>query len=173
LWYASPSLNRPDLKTPAYRLPLWIRKPLTAALLLLAGPSLGQLSPFPDSGSQFSGGRDLRDILPPDLIEPVINPRQSSADRIARLFNRELRDLEEAQADIIVQLDKLPRVTREIQRVTGFGYHSGNAKQRPKWVQIDMGEPVSPDGIALFPDHLRLRFSKGVSYRHLERGWLR
>ena len=151
LWYASPSLNRPDLKTPASRLPLWIRKPLTAALLLLAGPSLGQLSPFPDSGSQFSGGRDLRDILPPDLIEPVINPRQSSADRIARLFNRELRDLEEAQADIIVQLDKLPRVTREIQRVTGFGYHSGNAKQRPKWVQIDMGEPVSPDGIALFP----------------------
>ena len=151
LWYDSAFLNRPDLKTPVSRLFPWIRKPIAAALLLLAGPVFGQLSPFPDTGSQFSGGRDLRDNLPPDLIEPVINPRQTSADRIARLFNRNLRDIEEAQADIIAQLDKLPRVTREIQRVTGFGYLSGNAKQRPKWVQIDMGEPVSPDGIALFP----------------------
>jgi signal transduction histidine kinase len=151
LWYDSAFLNQPDLKTPVSRLSPSIRKPLVAAFLLLAGPASGQLSPFSDTGSQFSGGRDLRDILPPDLIEPVINPRQSSADRIARLFNRNLRDLEEAQSDIIVQLDKLPRVTREIQRVTGFGYHSGSAKQRPKWVQIDMGAPVTPDGIALFP----------------------
>src|SRR5690606_34183000 len=49
------------------------------------------------------------------------------------------------------QLDNLPRISREVQRVTGFGYHSGASKQRPKWVQIDMGEPVSPDAIALFP----------------------
>lgn len=111
----------------------------------------GQLSPFPDSGPQSSGGRDLRENLAPDLIDPVINPRQTSADRIARLFNRDLRDLEEAQADIIDQLGKLSRVTREQQRVTGFGYLSGGAKQRPKWVQIDMGEPVTPDGIVLFP----------------------
>ncbi len=129
---------------------------LVGAFLLVFGatppPAVhGQLSPFPDTGTQSSGGRDLRENLPPDIIEPVINPRQTSADRIASLFNRGLRDLEEAQADIIAQLGKLSRVTREQQRVTGFGYLSGGAKQRPKWVQIDMGEPVSPDGIALFP----------------------
>lgn len=133
-----------------------MRKPLLTALVCGLGPGLsttllGQLSPFPDTGSQASDAGDLRENLPPDLIEPVINPRQTSADRIARLFNRTLRDIEGAQADLIAQLDKLPRVTREIQRVTGFGYHSGSAKQRPKWVQIDMGEPVTPDGIALFP----------------------
>lgn len=121
--------------------------------LVLCGPVTGfsQLSPFPEVGIQSTDGRDLPEILPPDLIEPVINPRQTSADRIARLFNRDLRDLEEAQADIVVQLDALPRVVRESQRVTGFGYHSGSLKKRPKWLQIDMGEAVSPDAIALFP----------------------
>ncbi|MDF1656959.1 MAG: histidine kinase [Verrucomicrobiales bacterium] len=113
--------------------------------------SFSQLSPFPEVGLQSTDGRDLPEILPPDLIEPVINPRQTSADRIARLFNRDLRDLEEAQDDIVAQLDALPRVVRESQRVTGFGYHSGSAKKRPKWLQIDMEEVVSPDAIALFP----------------------
>ena len=126
---------------------------LVIAGALLCGYSSvnAQLSPFPDTGLQMSGVQDLRENLPPDLVEPVINPRSTSADRIARLFNRDLRDIEEAQTDIITQLDGLPRVTREMQRVTGFGYHSGGAKQRPKWVQIDMGEVVAPDGIALFP----------------------
>ena len=89
--------------------------------------------------------------MPPDLIDPVIIPRQTSADRIARIFSRDLRDIEEAQMDLIAQMEKLPKVPREVQRVTGFGYLSGNAKQRPKWLQIDMGEVVAPDGIALFP----------------------
>ncbi len=100
---------------------------------------------------QSSTGRELPEILPPDMIEPVINPRQTSADRIARLFNRDLRDIEEAQEDIVAQLENLPRVARESQRVTGFGYHSGSSKKRPKWLQIDMGAAVSPDAIALFP----------------------
>ncbi|MEM9016875.1 MAG: histidine kinase [Verrucomicrobiota bacterium] len=110
-----------------------------------------QLSPFPDLGMPQGAGRELPEILPPDLIEPVINPRQTSADRITRLFNRDLRDLEEAQADIVDQLEALPRVARESQRITGFGYHSGSEKKRPKWLQIDMGEQVSPDAVALFP----------------------
>lgn len=110
-----------------------------------------QLSPFPDTGMPTNTGRELPEILPPDVIEPVINPRQTSADRIARLFNRDLRDLEEAQEDIVEQLSELPRVARESQRVTAFGYHSGSAKKRPKWVQIDMGGTISPDAIALFP----------------------
>jgi len=121
------------------------------ALLALPRVAPAQLSPFPDVDAQTGGGRDLPEILPPDLVEPVINPRQTSADRIARLFNRDLRDIEEVQADIIEQLEGLPRILRETQRITGFGYHSGPTKKRPKWLQIDMGEPVSPDAIALFP----------------------
>lgn len=116
------------------------------------GLAHGQLSPFPDTGGQGAASTwDMPELSPPDLIEPVINPRQTSADRIARLFNRDLRDIEEAQKDIIGQLETLPRPTRETQRVNAFGYHSGNSKTRPKWLQIDLGERVSPDAIALFP----------------------
>lgn len=122
---------------------------LVAALSPSESPA--QLSPFPDTTPQAGDSKDLRENLPPDLADLTINPRRSSADRIARLFNRDLREIEEAQGDLVTQLDTLPRVTREMQRVTGFGYHSGASKQRPKWVQIDMGEVVSPDGIALFP----------------------
>jgi signal transduction histidine kinase len=127
--------------------------PVLIAVAVSCVPFAGfsQLSPFPEVGIQTTDGRDLPEILPPDLIEPVINPRQTSADRIARLFNRDLRDLEEAQDDIVAQLDALPRIVRESQRVSGFGYHSGSAKKRPKWLQIDMEELVSPDAIALFP----------------------
>ncbi len=110
-----------------------------------------QLSPFSETEVQSSPGRDLPEILPPDVIEPVVNPRQTSADRMARLFNRNLRDIEEAQSGVIEQLENLPRVAREAQRVTALGYYSGALKKRPKWVQIDMGEPVTPDAIALFP----------------------
>jgi len=126
---------------------------LAAAVLWLDGTTGGlraQLSPFPAT-PQAGDARDLRESLPPDLADLTIHPRRTSADRIARLFNRDLRNLEEAQADLVVQLEQLPRVTREAQRVTGFGYLSGSSKQRPKWVQIDMGEVVSPDAIVLFP----------------------
>lgn len=141
-----------NLILPASISPRHLCGSLSLALLLLCVADAGaQLSPFPDTGMQSSSGRELPEILPPDLIEPVINPRQTSADRIARLFNRDLRDIEEAQRDIVNQLEDLPRVARESQRVTGFGYHSGSSKKRPKWLQIDMGEAVSPDAIALFP----------------------
>lgn len=133
------------------------RLTLVLIALSLAGvfltPVQGQLSPFKDTGTLASDGRDLPEILPPDLIDPVTTPRQTTADKIARVFNRNLRDIEEAQADIIAQLDSLPRVVRETQRVTGFGYHNkvGTKSNPPKWVQIDMGESVSPDAVALFP----------------------
>lgn len=114
-------------------------------------PVQGQLSPFKDTGTFASDGSDLPEILPPDLIDPVTTSRQTTADRIARVFNRNLRDIEEAQADIIAQLEILPRVVRETQRVTSFGYHDNSKGSTPKWVQIDMGESVSPDAVALFP----------------------
>lgn len=129
---------------------LWIAFAATLICCVPVGLE-AQLSPFPEVGLQTTDGRDLPEILPPDLIETVVTPRQSSADRIARLFNRDLRDLEEAQEDIVAQLDALPRIVRESQRVSGFGYHSGTLKKRPKWIQIDMGEIVSPDAVALFP----------------------
>lgn len=119
----------------------------------VSSPVFGQLSPFKDTGTLASDGSDLPEILPPDLIDPATTPRQTTADKIAGVFNRNLRDIEEAQSDIIAQLDSLPRVVRETQRVTGFGYHDKvSAKSNPpKWVQIDMGESVSPDAVALFP----------------------
>lgn len=125
--------------------------PLLLLGACLSGPLRAELSPFPETTAQAGAGRDLRETLLPDLADLTINPRRSSADRIARLFNRNLRDIEEAQADLVAQLEQLPPITREIQRVTGFGYHSGTEKQRPKWVQIDLEERVSPDAIALFP----------------------
>lgn len=119
----------------------------------LAPVAFAQLSPFPDLGMQQDRSRDLPEILPPDLVEPVISPRQTSADRIVRVFNRDLRDIEEGQDDIVRQFETLPRVVRETQRTTGFGYHSDSAakRTRPRWIQIDMGESVSPDAVALFP----------------------
>lgn len=136
--------------------PFLCRLPLAAlacGVVVLIGleSARAQLSPFPEATPNAGESKNLRETLPPDLADLSIRPRRSSADRIARLFNRDLRDIEEAQADLVAQLDTLPRVTREVPRVTGFGYHSGSSKQRPKWVQIDMGESVSPDGIALFP----------------------
>lgn len=122
-------------------------------VIVVFGSSVAQaqLSPFPEVDGQSGSARDLPEILPSGLAEPVVNPRQISADRMARLFNRDLRDLEEAQSGILKQLEMLPSATRETQRVTAFGYLSGNLNKRPKWIQIDMGEAVSPDAIALFP----------------------
>lgn len=119
--------------------------------LVCAPAGWAQLSPFPDVDSPGSGARDLPEILTSDVNDPAVNARQPTADRIARLFNRELRDLEEAQEDILIQLDTLPRISRETQRINAFGYHSGSAKQRPKWLQIDLGRELTPSAIALFP----------------------
>ena len=123
-----------------------------------------QLSPFPEEDGQSGSARDLPEILPSDLSDPVVNPRQTSADQMARLFNRDLRDLEEAQRGIIEQLEALPTAARETQRVSDFGYHSGSLKKRPKWIQIDMGEPVSPDAIALFPVTAEIDGSRVFGY---------
>lgn len=134
-----------------------VRHPsILLALLFLAGVCMpfdlyAQLSPFPTSAPKAGDSASVPDLLAPDMPDVGINPRRSSAERIAYLFSRDLRDIEEAQSDIAAELSRLPRVTREAQRVTSFGYHSGRSKQRPKWVQIDMGESVSPDAIALFP----------------------
>jgi len=119
--------------------------------LLAPASALAQLSPFSDSGTVQGGGRGLPVVLSANVIEPVVNPRESSADRIARVFNRRLRDLEESQRDIVEQFEELPRIQRESERTTELGYHSGASATRPKWLQIDLGEVVSPDAVVLFP----------------------
>jgi hypothetical protein len=92
---------------------------MVACVLALTGapPLRAQLSPFPETTPQAGDARDLRESLPPDLADLTINPRRSSADRIARLFNRDLREIEESQADLVAQIENLPRVTRDMQRV--------------------------------------------------------
>ncbi len=108
-------------------------------------------SPFPEIRPDSPEGRDIPEQVPTDLVEPMVSPRQTSADKVARLLNRNLRSIEEDQSLIIEELEALPQAARESLRPTAFGYHSGNAKQRPKWLQIDLGERAEPDAIALFP----------------------
>lgn len=134
-----------------HRIQISLALPLLLAALA-PSPARAQFSdPFPPVGSEQGEGRELPEIVPLYEFEPRVVPLDSSADRLAWLFNRDLRGLEEQQNEILLQLEELPEVTREIQRFEGFGYHSGASKQRPKWLQVDLGESVSPDAIALFP----------------------
>lgn len=122
-----------------------------AVLWLLNTPAGAQENPFPVLSGGQAEGRELPEIVPLDVFEPRINPRQTSADKLARIFNSDLRGIEEQQAEVLEELKTLPEATREVKRFSGFGYHSGNSKQRPKWLQIDFGEVIEPDAIALFP----------------------
>ncbi len=129
-------------------------------LILLAGCALCAVpdsavaqssSPFPVIRPDSPEGRDIPEQVPSDIVETVLAPRQTSADKLARLLNRNLRRIEEDQSLLIEELESLPPDPREGLRPNAFGYHSGNARQRPKWLQIDLGERVEPDAIALFP----------------------
>ena len=104
-------------------------------------------APGPDSDDS----RELPESVPTDLIEPAIVPRETAADKVARIFNRELRVIEERQNEIMGDLAKLPETAIESFVPQTFGYHSGNSRSRPKWIQIDLGKSVQPDAIVLFP----------------------
>ncbi|MDF1814236.1 MAG: histidine kinase [Verrucomicrobiales bacterium] len=108
-------------------------------------------SPFPVITPDGEEVRELPESVPTDLIEPRITSRETAADKLARIFNRELRDIEERQQEIFQELDELPETAIESFFDQAFGYHSGNSRSRPKWIQIDLGETVSPDAVALFP----------------------
>ncbi len=126
---------------------------VTAILLAIFSTDLcaQSSSPFTEINPEARAGRDLPESVPPDLVDPVVSSRKTNADKIARLFNRKLRDIEEEQSLIFEELDTLPISNRETPRSNAFGYHSGNTKQRPKWIQIDLGRRQEPDAIALFP----------------------
>ena len=95
--------------------------------------------------------RELPQYVPADLIQPLIKPRETAVDKLSRIFNRELRDIEERQNEIRTELEALPVVAIPSFLPHSLGYHSATTRSRPKWIQIDLGEVTEPDGIALFP----------------------
>ncbi len=107
--------------------------------------------PFPIVTSEGETVRDLPENVPTDLFEPRIAPRETAADKLSRIFNRQLRDIEERQSEIIAALNELPETAIENFPAQGFGYHSGDNRTLPKWIQIDLGETTALDSIALFP----------------------
>lgn len=123
----------------------------TLAIVSL-GTSPSLMAQFPTITPEGDEIRELPESVPSDLIEPPITPRETAADKVARMFNRELRDIEERQNEILADLQSLPENAIESFSLQTFGYHSGgNPRLRPKWIQIDLGETVEPDAIALFP----------------------
>lgn len=117
---------------------------------LLVLPVLAQF-PFTSDEGEANPDLPVPESVPTDLIAPRITPRDSAADNLARLFNRNLRGIENRQRDIINQLGALPDRPIESFTQNAFGYHSQTNKKRPKEIVIDLGESVAPDGIALFP----------------------
>lgn len=96
-------------------------------------------------------GQNLPESVPTDLLEPQIAPRETAADRLARIFNRDLRRIENQQVELEAELEGIPQTAIESFLPRAFGYHSGIGRSRPKWIQIDLGERVSPQAFALFP----------------------
>lgn len=136
---------------------------LVWALSLSTG--LAQLSPFGIGEDPFeSADEPLPETVPKDLIEPTVTAGTGSADRFARIFSAELRDIEERQAEILGKLEKLPRLVQSAMQPELFGYHSGQVKGRPKWVQVDLGEHVMPDAVALFPVTVQIEDDPVVGY---------
>ena len=90
------------------------------------------------------------DEVPDEFIEPRISPRDSAPDRLARIFNKDLRDIEKRQHEILEALETLPVINLSFTQ-RAFGYHAYPNTKRPKEIVIDLRETVAPDAIALFP----------------------
>lgn len=134
--------------------------------VLLTSPlsSPAQLPPFSVGDDSDESDEKLPEKVPSDLMEPTVTPRTGSADQFARIFSAELRDIEERQAEILSELDGLPPFVQGTMQPELFGYHSGTARRRPKWVQIDLGEHVKPDAVALFPVTVQIENKPVVGY---------
>ncbi|MCB1237781.1 MAG: hypothetical protein KDM91_22135 [Verrucomicrobiae bacterium] len=131
---------------------------LAGCLWCLVPVAMGQ---FPDfSGGEEEGEAEMAEpeveapppmVVPSDLMEVRLTPRtEGTADRFARIFSVDLRDIEEKQSEILAALEYLPVFPEVLQRDL-FGYHSGSDRKRTKWVQVDLGEVVEPDAVVLFP----------------------
>ena len=135
------------------------------AVLWLGAPLiLAQFPPFKSAEPEVPADETIPVQAPSDLYEPVVTPREGTADRFARIFSAELRDIEERQGEILGELDKLPRFSQGATPQDFFGYHSGQDRRRPKWVQIDLGETVQPDAVALIPVTVQIGDSAVAGY---------
>ncbi len=121
-----------------------------ASVAILPLVASAQFPPFNVTADTEEIDRPVPQSVPADLIEPQLTAREGSADRFARIFSAELRDIEERQTEILAELEQLPEL-RTLPQQEQMGYHSGPERRRPKWVQIDLGEHVRPDAVALFP----------------------
>ncbi len=133
-------------------------------MMSVPAPSPAQLPPFRSADDADESDEALPEKVPSDLMEPTVTPLTGSADRFARIFSAELRDVEERQAEILSELEKLPPFVQGSMQPELFGYHSGTARRRPKWVQIDLGEHVKPDAVALFPVTVQIENKPVVGY---------
>lgn len=122
-----------------------------------------QLPPFNVSDDSGEIDNAPPQSVPADLIEPQLTAREGSADRFARIFSAELRDIEERQMEILAELEQLPEL-RTLPQREAIGYHSGDERRRPKWVQIDLGEHTKPDAVALFPATVLIENEPVVGY---------
>lgn len=142
---------------------------LAFALLLASGtesraqftlPGLGDS----ESAAEISPPPRLPGEVPADLIEPQLLQREGPAEKFARLFNADLRDMEERQQQIVSQLQTLPDFRQTALKPVEFGYHSGVSRTRPKWVQVDLGETVEPDAVAVTPVTVALDRRSEIGY---------
>lgn len=134
------------------RLPLGAGFAALGVAMAFTMPVSAQLPPFVSDEDPFEEAPEPLPVsVPRDLIEPTVKPGTGSADRFARIFSADLRDIEERQSEILLKLDDLPRLIQRAMQPEQFGYHSGQVERRQKWVQVDLGERVQPDSVALFP----------------------
>ena len=122
--------------------------------LLVVGASVGQ--EVEETAVETIEALSAPAEVPSDLIEPTLSSRDTSSDQFARIFSADLREVELRQTEILKELETLPRLSSNVLSPVQLGYHSGSSKQRPKWVQIDLGEVVEPEAIALVPITIQL-----------------
>ena len=124
---------------------------------------VGEDQPADPAGEEVERDEDTgntgvvpRDV-PSDLLDPALGLQGGAENRFAYLFNAEVRDIHAEQTEILESLEKLPRFTQESIKPVEFGYHSKSSiKTRPKWVQIDLGQSIEPDAVALAPVTVQL-----------------
>ena len=109
------------------------------ALSLVACLSIQAQFSFQGSSPDGDEAKGLPENVPTDLIAPRIVSRETAADKLARIFNGELRGIEDRQREILEELAELPEIEIESFLPQAFGYHSSSSRERPKWVQIDLG----------------------------------
>lgn len=106
------------------------------------------------SGQGESEGDSVGEVpiaIPADLLEPNLQSREGPSDRLARMISSDLRRLEARQSEIISELEGLPQFSLDSISPVEFGFHAGPNRKRPKWVQLDFGQTIEPDAVALVP----------------------